>query len=258
MKRLALAVASLLLLTGCSGGTGPLRYADVYFVSETTQGLRLFSEKRGFVSSEMDLGSVVARGLVSGMLQPLDPDYQNLWGSYATLIQVSVVGDTVVVDLDLGALDWGAEGEARAIEQVVWTLTGVYGLPEVSFLVNGEVAETFAGHVDTTVTFERGFDFEVLNNVQITSITEGSELISPVKVEGEACAFEAALVWELYRQETLISSGFTTAREACPTRSLWEVDLGDLLSGDYQIVVWEESAEDGSVHSVDSKRFSIP
>jgi hypothetical protein len=97
-----------------------------------------------------------------------------------------------------------AEGEQRAIDQIVWTLTEF--APEVksvAFTVNGKVVESFAGPVDTTAQFERAIDYEVLNPLQISSINQGAELTSPVTISGQACTFEANVVWKLLQDDRL-------------------------------------------------------
>ena len=93
-------------------------------------------------------------------------------------------------------LNVGAEGEQRAIDQIVWTL--IEFAPEVksvAFTVNGKTVESFAGHVDTTAAFERAIGYEVLNPIQISSINQGAELTSPVTISGQSCTFEANVVW---------------------------------------------------------------
>ena len=258
MRKLASVISLLLALSGCAGGSAPIRYVDVYFVSETPQGLKLYSEKRGVTSADSNLANAVARDLISGDLQPLDPDYQNLWGASSALNRLTVSSELVTVDFNVVMLNLGAEGEARAIDQLVWTLTGILGVEQVAFLVNGEKVESFAGHVDTTGIFQRGPDYAVLSNVQISSFVEATTLATPVLIEGEACVFEASLVWELYRNTELLLSGNTMAEEACPARSKWQLDLGELASGDYEIVIWEESVQDGSVNAIDTKNFVVP
>ena len=262
MKRIVLLIASLLLVTGCTQSTTERLWEDgvpvkFYFVSDTPRGQKLFSEAQ--ISSEFyDLNLQVISDLVSGKVAPLDPDYVNLWGDANTVNSVSVDGSVATVDLGEISLNVGAEGEQRAIDQIVWTLTGL--APEVksvAFTVNGKTVESFAGHVDTTVQFARAIDYEVLNPIQISSINEGAKLITPVTVSGQACTFEANVVWQLSRAGKVVQEGFTTATSGCPDRGDWNISLKDLEPGEYIIQAVEYSAEDGSLFAKDDKKFII-
>jgi hypothetical protein len=262
MKRIALLIASLLLVTGCTQSTTERLWEDgvpvkFYFVSDTPRGQKLFSEAQ--ISSEFyDLNLQVISDLVSGKVAPLDPDYVNLWGDANTVNSVSVDGSVATVDLGEISLNVGAEGEQRAIDQIVWTLTGL--APEVksvAFTVNGKTVESFAGHVDTTVQFARAIDYEVLNPIQISSVNEGAKLITPVTVSGQACTFEANVVWQLSRAGKVVQEGFTTATSGCPDRGDWNISLKDLEPGEYIIQAVEYSAEDGSLFAKDDKKFIV-
>ena len=262
MKRIALLIASLLLVTGCTQSTTERLWEDgvpvkFYFVSDTPRGQKLFSEAQ--ISSEFyDLNLQVISDLVSGKVAPLDPDYVNLWGDTNTVNSVSVDGSVATVDLGEVSLNVGAEGEQRAIDQIVWTLTGL--APEVksvAFTVNGKTVESFAGHVDTTVQFARAIDYEVLNPIQISSVNEGAKLVTPVTVSGQACTFEANVVWQLSRAGKVVQEGFTTATSGCPDRGDWNISLKDLEPGEYIIQAVEYSAEDGSLFAKDDKKFIV-
>ncbi len=262
MKRVALLIASLLLVTGCTQNTTERLWEDgvpvkLYFVSDTPRGQKLFSEAQ--ISSEFyDLNLQVISDLVSGKVAPLDPDYVNLWGDANTVNSVSVEGSVATVDLGGVSLNVGAEGEQRAIDQIVWTLTDL--APEVksvAFTVNGKTVESFAGHVDTTTQFARAIDYEVLNPIQISSFNEGAILVAPVTVSGQACTFEANVVWKLSRDGKVVQEGFTTATSGCPDRGDWSISLKDLEPGEYIIQAVEYSAEDGSLFAKDDKKFIV-
>lgn len=264
MKIVKAVLPLLLFVFGCSPSTNSdsltqeTKAFEVYFVSDTPRGFKLFSEVREFEAISSGFATEVLSRLISGELQPLDPDYSNLWDETNSLNQVIISGATATVDLSLGSLNVGSEGEIRAIEQIVWTLTSVTpSVTTVRFLVDGEVVETFAGHVDTSVDFKRVPDYEVLNPIQIESISNGQDLKNPVEITGKACTFEANVVWELFESGNLVDQGFTSAEAACPQRSNWKVDLGRLSPGDYLFVAQEFSAEDGSLFAIDSKDFSV-
>ena len=262
MKRIALLIATLLLVTGCTQSTTERVWEDgvaakFYFVSDTPRGLKLFAEEQ--ISSDFyDLKLQVISDLVSGKVTPLDPDYTNIWGGTNTVNSVSVNGSVATVDLGEVSLNVGAEGEQRAIDQIVWTLTSL--APEVktvAFTVNGEIVESFAGHVDTTAQFARAIDYEVLNPIQISSLNDGAKLVAPVTVSGQACTFEANVVWKLLKDGKVFKEGFTTATSGCPDRGDWNVSFENLESGEYVIQAIEYSAEDGSLFAKDDKIFSV-
>ena len=262
MKRIALVIASLLLVTGCSQNTTERVWEDgiavkLYFVADSPRGFKLFSEEQ--LSSDFyDLNLQVISDLVSGKVAPLDPDYVNLWGGSNTVNSVNVKDSVATVDLGAISLNVGAEAEQRAIDQIVWTLTEI--APEVksvAFTVDGKTVESFAGHVDTTAQFVRAIDYEVLNPIQISSLDEGAEVISPLVISGQACTFEANVVWKLLQGDTVVKEGFTTATSGCPDRGDWSISFDNLEAGQYTIQAVEYSAEDGSLFAIDDKKFTV-
>lgn len=159
MRKLLVLLVSVGFLIGCTSTELNSKVsATVYFVGDTPEGFRLFSEKVEY-SEDVDLTTAVISDLVSGVLTPTNPDYVNLWNSSTKLIEIELGSSTATVNLDLGQLNVGSEGEQRAIDQVVWTLTeALPRIKRVNFEVNGQVVESFAGHVDTTQSFGRDSD----------------------------------------------------------------------------------------------------
>jgi hypothetical protein len=263
MKRIALLMALLLSVAGCSNGATEKVWENgipvsFYFVADTPRGFKLFSEVKNLLAREGDLNLQVVSDLVSGKVAPIDSDYINLWGGTNTVNSVSVADSVATVDLGELSLNVGAESEQRAIDQIVWTLTEFApDVKSVRFTVNGETVESFAGHVDTTGVFERAIGYEVLNPIQISSINQGAELTSPVTISGQACTFEANVVWKLYQEGTVVQEGFTTASSGCPERGQWSITISDLAPGNYTIAGVEYSAEDGSLFAIDDKDFVI-
>ena len=262
MKKIATLITSLLILTGCAQGTTENAVEDglpvkFFFVSDTPGGFKLFSEIQSWTAAD-NMNFQVVSDLVTGKVIPLDPEYANLWGSTNSVNSVGIADSVATVDLGEISLNVGAEGEQRAIDQIVWTLTEF--APEVksvAFTVNGTTVESFAGHVDTTATFERAFDYEVLNPIQISSINQGAELTSPVTISGQACTFEANVVWKLSQDGKVVQEGFTTASSGCPERGGWSIAFADLAPGNYRIEALEYSAEDGSLFAIDDKEFEV-
>lgn len=260
MKRIALLLVSLLFLSGCANTEEtpePVARAAVFFVGDTPRGFKLFKEMREFPQSD-DLSTQIISDLVSGKIAPLDPNYVNLWGSANVLNGITAKDGVATIDLGTISLNVGAEAESRAIDQIVETFLDFNtAVQSVRFTVNGEVVESFAGHVDTTGSFTRGIDYEILNPLQISSIVEGDSVSSPVTITGEACTFEANVFWRISKDGKVVKEGSTTAGEACPVRSSWSVELGTLDPGSYKFEAIEYSAEDGSLFAIDDKNFIV-
>ena len=121
MKRIALLVASLLILTGCAQTTTEKISEDAipvafYFVSDTPRGLKLFSERQNFNASEGDLTLQIISDLVSGAVTPLDPQYENLWGKGNTVNSVAV--DQSRASVDLGSLDLNVGANSVSVQTI--------------------------------------------------------------------------------------------------------------------------------------------
>lgn len=263
MKKIALLIASIFLLTGCSQVATEKVYEDgipvkFFFVSDTPRGFKLFSETQNQMAREGDLNLQIVSDLISGAVVPLDSQYVNLWGNGNTVNSVTIDQSIATVDLGEVTLNVGAEGEQRAIDQIVWTLTeSAPEITEVAFTVNGEKVESFAGHVDTTTAFKRAISYEVLNPIEITSFNQGAELTLPITISGQACTFEANVVWKLTQDSQVVEEGFTTASSGCPERGNWSITLQDLAPGNYTFAALEYSAEDGSLFAIDDKDFIV-
>ena len=232
-----------------------------YFTSETAQGFRLVREAHQVSKVENDLGddkgfnSLVM--LVDGQLPPFDGDHRTLWNNGTKVNSVSVVEGVATVDLTLGRISLGAESEQRAIDQMVWTLIANEPLiTSVQFTVNGVVSESLAGHVDFSQVFTLAPSYEVLASVWI-NLLDRSDVSNPVSITGSACTFEANVAWELTKGGDVVSSGATTAATACPDRSDWSIELGELAPGNYVLKVSDTSAEDGNVIFEDTKAFTV-
>ena len=232
-----------------------------YFTSETAQGFRLVREVHQVSKVENDLGddkgfnSLVM--LVDGQLPPFDGDHRTLWNNGTKVNSVSVVEGIATVDLSLGRISLGAESEQRAIDQMVWTLIeNDPTVTSVKFTIDGLVSESLAGHVDFSQVFTLAPSYEVLASVWI-DLLDRSDVSNPVSITGSACTFEANVAWELTKGGDVVSSGATTAATACPDRSNWSIDLGELALGNYVLKVSDTSAEDGSLIFEDTKAFTV-
>ncbi len=276
MKIILAIVTSLALVASCANGnsdstasispgqtpssslpTAPVgSEVKLYFAGESGNSLRLYSEIHHVQgSSDQDLVNGLSE-LISGG-KPIDPDYVNLWQSDSRLNSVLVEGDLATVDLHLGKLNVGAEAEMRAIEQLLFTIAAIEeSIKRVKFLNDGEGIETFAGHVDVTRPFQIDAGYDSLATVDL-DVEEGATLAKPYFANGFACTFEANVPWSLEQSGAVVNSGAVTAKFACPDRSKFEIDLGNLAPGKYTLRVWETSMKDGSLINEDSKTINV-
>lgn len=277
MRRRALtmlvAAASIATLAGCVGPPAPhsteppptpsasatelSATVEVYFAHSQSTRLTLISENHELRYTG-DLLETALAGVIAGTIQPIDPDYTNLWGDATALRSLSREGDILTVDLEFGGLTVGAEAEGIAIAQLVWTSMAIDPtIGALAITVDGQPVETLAGHVDTSGLLGRDAAESILTPVQIMSIVDGDLVTNPVQVSGVACVFEATVSWQLRGPGGEQAEGFTMAAEACPARGRFTIDLGSLAPGVYELTVIEYSMKDGSIASSDSKRFTV-
>jgi len=231
------------------------------FVSETSQGFRLVQEVQQVSKAENDLGDDKGLNslimLVNGQLPPFDGDHRTLWNNGTKVNSVTTNNGVATVDLTLGRISFGSESEQQAIYQIVWTLVANDPtVTSVKFTVDGVVSESLAGHVDFAQTFVLAPSYEVLASVWI-NLLDRSDVTNPVSISGSACTFEANVAWELTKGGDVVSSGAATAATACPDRSDWSIELGELGAGNYVLKVSDFSAEDGSAIFEDTKAFTV-
>ena len=262
-----LAFTIALVISGCSSSSAPtptptpttipMKNVEMFYVGDTPTGLKLFSEKYSFQVA-FDLTTEALSQLISGKATPLDPDYANLWGSGTYLNLYTKDGTTGIIDLKMGKLNVGAEAETRAIDQLLWTVSTIDPtITGVLLLVDGQPIDSLAGHIDVSKKIMKLKAYNVLNALQISSFIQGATLANPVIISGEACTFEANVLWTLQKDNSVLKSEPTTAQSACPDRSKWSVNLGNLASGNYRFTVEEFSAKDGSLSARDDKSFKV-
>ena len=278
MRKIAILLFSVLLVSGCASDTENVtpgstdsvtpsamptqsdivkeKQAVVFFASDTGKSIRLYSERVSVPETSGDLVTAALTELLSG-IKPKDADYVNLWGENSRLNGVTVLNGLATVDLGFDQLNVGAEGELRAIEQIIWTLKANNPeITQVEFLRDGNIVESFAGHVDTMNVFQIDEGYQSLATIDL-DLDEGDIVKSGELVTGLACTFEANAPWELFQDGKLISTGAEVAEMACPVRSKFQINLGELKPGKYLLRVWESSMEDGSLINEDTKNFVI-
>jgi hypothetical protein len=235
----------------------PIERVQVFLVADTTRGFRLFPEWREVPTGSPDFVQFAVAELFAGGSAIADPDFVSLW-SQSTLNAVTVDGNIATVDISEVNLNVGSEGEGRAIDQLVWTITTEDpAITSVVVTVNGQAVESLAGHIDATQPFVRAESYEVLSPITIESFNSGDTISNPITLAGFACTFEANVPYEILKDGVVVQGGATLASEACPTRSPYEVTLEPLDPGTYTIRVFELSMEDGALIAEDTKTITI-
>lgn len=267
-----LGITTLLVLGGCgmtstsnlispststaSHPTFETKTLEQYWVGDTSRGLRLYRE---FARLEITSDPITAALQALVTSQPKDLDYMSLWPIGTKINNVTISEHEATIDLTFGKLNVGAEGEALAIAQLVWTATAANSsVTSISLTIDGKKVESLAGHVDSTRPFTRAPSYEVLAPVWITSPDEGAELGAlGFTLRGLASTFEANVVWKVFQNGKLVRQGSTTALEAAPAREPWSVVIDGLAPGEYEFAVMEFSAKDGSLVAQDTKNVTL-
>lgn len=262
MRRAAVAVASLILLSAC-GSPSPTPMptpntvqAKLFWVADTGTAIRLFRESAA-IERTATPGLTALRYLVSH--EPVDPDYTSLWPRSTVINSVTIDGDRATVDIAKPSLNVGAEAESQAIQQLLWTLLAAEPrVRSMRITVDGRQVESLAGHVDATQPFRRPPAYEVVAIVWLLRPSEGQIIDGgAVTLAGMACTFEANVVWTIREGDKIVKSGSTTAAEACPTWSPWSVDVTGLAPGTYIADAADYSAKDGTLLVRDTKTFTV-
>lgn len=253
------------------GGTGEATDAPpdaqpvavpVYYAADAADETRLAREFRA-VPAPDGVVTAAVRQMVEGSS---DPDYRSLWAAGTSVTGTRLAGDVIEVDFaEAPALadDAGPAGAQLAAQQLVYTATaaatleGTDGAVPVRVLVQGAPVDTLFGSVDASEPLERTAELEVRQLVQVNNPVEGAEVAAPVRVDGQAAAFEANLTWEVRADGAVVDRGQATAEECCRFAP-FAFDL-DLEPGTYELVVSEvdESDGEGRPPMSDTKTFTV-
>lgn len=233
--------------------------ALVYFLIEIdpTRGPRLAREPR-----QIDEADPIKSALEAMIAGPEDPDYNTPWPKGTRVLEVGKSGDTITVNLSSEArkANVGACCEKMMVQQLVWTATEVSDpKASVMVLIDGQPAGDAWGHMNWSEAVKRGDPIEERLTVSIDSLAEGATVSSPLRVTGEAIAFEATLPWKVTRPDgTLVEEGVTQTAEG-QTFSPWELTL-KLPAGDYILAMLEDDpsgGDSGFTPDVNSRSFTI-
>jgi hypothetical protein len=228
-----------------------------YYATDTDAGLRLAREFR----TAPEQGDPVRTAVQVMIAGPADPDYTGLWNPATRVLGVDVGAGVVEVDLSAEArqASLGSAAAEMAVQQLVYTATAAAQLDgAVRILVEGGPADELFGHVDVREPVGRADPLSVRLLVQVNDPGEGAVVGSPVRVTGEAAAFEATVPWQVLRDGVVVEEGFTMAEDCCRLAPFsFEVALDP---GTYQLVVTDDDASGGTEGFApmrDTKTFTV-
>jgi hypothetical protein len=245
-----------------SASPGPVtdpvpRRSGVYYLADTRSGLRLTREVRDLPGA--DPAKEAVQAMIAG---PQDPDYRSTWNPRTKVLSVSRAGSVVAVDLSAaaGKASVGSDVAQRMVQQLVYTVTEAVRRPhaKVRLTLAGQPAGDLWGAVSWRDPVGRADPAAVRMLVQIDSPRDGATTGSPVKVSGEADAFEANVPWQvLDGNGNVVRQGATTAREGM-TFSPYSFAV-KLPPGTYTVRVTEDdpSGGEGGAPMADTKRITV-
>ena len=233
----------------------PTETALVYFVRDSTGGLRLGREERQVPAADPVAGAV--QTMLAG---PVDPDYTNPWPSTAAVIAVTTSGDVTTVNLNADA--WPSGLDARTMhamaDQLVWTVTEQTGADgAVALQIDGRPVGEW-GDLTWSGNLRRADPFAARVLVSIDSPVDGATVASPVTISGDAAVYEAVLPWRvLDAAGAEVQTG--SARTAMGQEFADYAFTVTLPPGEYTVEIREDDVGDGEGHQpdVDTRAFTV-
>jgi hypothetical protein len=169
--------------------------SGVYYMLDTRLGPRLARELRTLPGERPGVEAV--RRMIAGAH---DPDYATAWNPRTKVLGVSRPGNVIRVNLPHQArrASIGSAGAALMVQQLVSTVTEpIDRKAPVRLLIDGRPAGELWGAVVWDEPVRRAAPGKVRNLVQIDTPRERATRTSPLRVRGEANAFEANVPWRV-------------------------------------------------------------
>lgn len=179
---------------------------------------------------------------------PNDPDYSSPWNPKTVVRSIDTEGSLVTVDLDSAArtATVGSAGAELMVQQLVYTVTEALGPRlKVRLLIDGSSPGELWGAVTWDEPVGRAAADDVRQVVQIDTPGDGAKMRSPVRVSGEANAFEANVPWRVLDDDgQVVKTGHTSTAEGFAF-SKYAFDVA-LKSGSYSIEIVEDNPSAGA------------
>ena len=159
---------------------------------------------------------------------------------------------TIDLSSEFETTGMGTTGEIGLVSQVVFTLTQFPTVDSVDITIEGEVRDAILSHgLGATGLTREGFHDAIAPAIVVESPYPGQLVTSPLTVTGFSRTFEATVVYDIVIPPSglIVAEGFTTAEQ--PDVDLFgpfefTVDFATDIAGFGAVIVFEESAEDGS------------
>lgn len=227
----------------------------VYYLGDTTTGLRLFREWH--VVETSDPPAVAALDQMFGQ-RPLDGDYDTLWAQGSRTRSVDQGGGRITVDVSRDVLATSVPRRTAdlMVQQLVYTVqAALQSTQPVQILVEGRPVPDISG-APVSEPVGRADQLEVQALTWLVTPFEGDTVGRTFRVEGIANAFEATVSWQLLDGRRVVKDGFTTAAEGMAFSS-YSFRVRNVPPGEYTLKAYQESPEDGSDTFVDTKDVSV-
>ena len=244
--------------TATGGSTPPATQltVPVYYLGETSGGLRLFREFHRVDSP--DSGAVVALDEMLGSA-PRDPDYSSPWAPGSRTLSVSVDAGEITVDFSPEVLDTDVPRETAdlMLQQLVYTVQAALqdANSAVQVLVEGERVPDISGS-PAAQPLTRADRLGVQAMTWVITPSQGATVPRTFDVTGVANANEGNVVWQLVQDGRAVRQGATTATEGMAFAE-YAFMVTDVPAGDYTLRVFQTSAVDGSQEFVETKEIIV-
>ncbi len=173
------------------------------------------------------------------------------------VLGIAVDGPVATVDLSAEfETSSGSLAETIRLAQVVFTVTQFDGIDRVKFHLEGEPQDQILSH---GFVVGEGLTRDDFANVRPAILIEqpypGADVANPLVIRGESNTFEATVRYAITTgggDGLIVTEGFGTALAGNGTWGAFEivVDLtefpADYRPGPGSVIIWEDSAEDGS------------
>ncbi|QNO14068.1 GerMN domain-containing protein [Alkalicella caledoniensis] len=217
-------------------------------------------KKEVSVRREEDLPKAALQAWIDG------PEHEELTGLIRSSLIIEYVENVdgvahVSFSKEINNNSLGTNGELMFAEQVAMIMQQ-FGFERTQILVEGRKEELIQGSLYIGEPFvandpesylwvdEKAKGEFVLQNVafRIFEPALNSEVKDQIVVRGLARVFEATIQYEFEDGHFLFDTGFVTASEGAPGWGEFEIviDLDGLPSGTARVILYEESAKDGS------------
>lgn len=256
---------SLGILTGCQDSETPgeaeedLQEVVLYF--SDNEAMNIYRVKTEVVAkTESEIPRAALEAWIKG------PEHEELVGVIPSNVIVEDVEDVdgvahVSFSKEIQEKGLGSTGEIMLVEQLAMIMEQ-FGFDSTQILVEGEMGDSLFGHLYTADPIiakdpetyqwidEKETQEVVLQNeaFRIFEPTPNAEVKDKIVVRGLARVFEGTIQYEFEDGHFVFDKGFTTASEGAPGWGEFEIviDLDKIPSGSARVILYEESAKDGS------------